>query len=130
MLEAIFEFLGEMLLELVAQVVVQMLAELGWSSMGAPFQRNSHPGLVALGYGLFGAIAGGVSLLVVPATMLHGGWRLLGLGLSPLAGGTLMVATAGMRAAPGVSVLRRERFVYGYLFALTLGLIRFWFARH
>lgn len=130
MLEAIFEFLGEILVEAVGQVLFEMLAELGWASLAAPFQRGGHPALVAIGYGLFGAIAGGVSLLLAPVSMLHGAWRLAALLVSPLSGGLLMVATAGWRAAPGVLVLRRSRFLHGCLFALSMGLVRFCFARH
>jgi hypothetical protein len=40
-----------------------------------------------------------------------------------------MCALGAWRARRGGVVLRIDRFAYGYLFALALALIRFWFAK-
>jgi len=39
-----------------------------------------------------------------------------------------MSAMGYWRARRGQAVLRIDRFAYGYLFALTFALVRFWFA--
>lgn len=59
MLEFIFEVVGEFLL----QVLGEALVELGFHSLGEPFRRPPNPWLASLGYPLFGAILGGLSLL-------------------------------------------------------------------
>ena len=48
---------------------------------------------------------------------------------TPLVIGFVMLLVGSWRAKHGLSVLRIERFAYGYLFALGLALIRFFFAK-
>ncbi len=124
MLELIFEVLGEFLL----QAVGEALFELGFHSLAEPFRRPPNPWLAALGYILFGAILGGLSLLVVPDHLVPEAWRIANLVLTPLAVGAMMVSMGAWRARRGQSALRIDRFAYGYLFALSLALIRFLFA--
>lgn len=124
MLEFLFEIVGEFLLQALAEV----LLELGWHSMAEPFRRPPNPWLAALGYAIFGAVFGGLSLLVVPHNLVPGPWRILNLVLTPLAVGGLMAWMGAWRARRGQPVLRIDRFAYGYLFALSLALVRFFFA--
>ncbi len=124
MLELIFEVLGELLL----QAIGEALIEIGFHSLGEPFRRPPNPWLAALGYTLFGAILGGLSLLILPNNLVPEAWRLANLVLTPLAVGGMMVAMGAWRARRGQPVLRIDRFAYGYLFALSLAFIRFFFA--
>jgi len=124
MLVALLELLGEFLL----QVVVEALVELGLHSLAEPFRRAPNPWLAALGYLLFGALLGGLSLLVFPANFVPGPWRIINLVVTPLAAGVLMALVGRWRANRGPDVLRIDRFTYGYLFALALALVRFSFA--
>jgi hypothetical protein len=66
MLEIVFEVVGEFLL----QVVGEALVELGFHALGEPFRRSPNPWLAALGYALFGAILGGLSLLAFPNNLV------------------------------------------------------------
>jgi hypothetical protein len=125
MLEFIVEILGEFLL----QALGEALMELGFHSLAKPFRKPPNPWLAALGYAIFGALAGGLSLLVLPAHLTPAGIpRLANLLLTPLAVGLCMGAMGAWRAKRGDSVLRIDRFSYGYLFALTMALVRFQFA--
>ena len=124
MLEAILELIGEFLL----QIAVEALVELGLHSLAEPFRRAPDPWLAALGYLLFGALLGGLSLLVFPANFVPGPWRIVNLAVTPLAAGLLMALVGKWRARRGQDVLRIDRFAYGYLFALALALVRFSFA--
>lgn len=124
MIEAIFEVLGEFLL----QVVGEALIELGFHSLAEPFQKPPNPWLAAIGYALFGSILGGLSLLAFPNNLVPEPWRLLNLVATPFAVGALMVAMGAWRARRGQPVLRIDRFAYGYLFALALALVRFFAA--
>lgn len=124
MLELVLEVLGEFLL----QVVGEAFLELGFHSLAEPFRKPPNPWLAALGYALFGAIFGGLSLLVFPANLVPPPWRLVNLVVTPLAVGGIMVLMGAWRAKRGQPVLRIDRFSYGYLFALSLAFIRFQFA--
>lgn len=124
MLAFIFELIGEFLL----QVFAEALVELGLHSIAEPFRREPNPWLAAIGYALFGALLGGLSLLVFPANFAPGAWRLVNLAFTPVAAGLTMCLIGRWRARRGEEVLRIDRFAYGYLFALSLGLVRYAFA--
>lgn len=124
MLEGILEALGEFFL----QALGEALVELGLHSLAAPFRRAPNPWLAAVGYVLFGAMLGGLSLLVFRNNLVPTHLRMANLFLTPLAVGSLMTAMGAWRARRGESLLRIDRFFYGYLFALTLALVRFHFA--
>lgn len=124
MLELLFELVGEFLL----QAIGEALVELGLHSVAEPFRRPPNPWLAALGYTIFGAVLGGLSLLAFPANLVPETWRVVNLVATPLAVGGIMAAIGAWRARRGESVLRIDRFAYGYLFALSLALVRFFFA--
>lgn len=121
-MELLVQILGEFLL----QVLVEALAELGLHSLAEPFRRPPNPWLASLGYALFGAIFGGLSLLLVAHHLTpEGPLRLVNLLLTPVAVGALMVGIGAVRARKGESLLRINRFFYGYLFALCFALVRY-----
>ncbi|MCL2657213.1 MAG: hypothetical protein FWD62_07270 [Betaproteobacteria bacterium] len=124
MLEALFELIGEFLL----QIVGEFLIELGFHSFAEPFRREPNPWLAGLGYALFGAILGGLSLLAFPRNFVPEAWRIANLIATPLVVGACMALIGKWRARRGDAVLRIDRFAYGYLFALALAAIRFLFA--
>ncbi|MCP5158958.1 MAG: hypothetical protein H6974_01065 [Gammaproteobacteria bacterium] len=122
MIEFLLELLGEFLL----QVLGEALVELGLHSLAEPFRRPPNPWLAALGYGLFGALIGGLSLLIIPHHLISAGFsRIVNLVLTPVAVGVCMACFGAWRARRGDRVLRIDRFSYGYLFALALALVRF-----
>lgn len=123
------EFLVELLLELVIQLFGELFVELGLRSVTAPFRKESSPWLAAAGYACFGAVLGGVSLLVFPHHMVANvQWRLVNLGVTPMAAGACMSLLGAWRANRGQDLIRIDRFSYGYLFALCFGLVRFFWA--
>ncbi len=125
MFELIFEVIGEFLL----QIAVEALAEMGLRSLREPFAKAPNPWLAAPGYLVFGAVAGGLSLLVFPSPLVGGGLRLANLLVTPVLAGLAMAWLGAWRVRRGQEVLRLDRFTYGYLFALALALVRFGFAR-
>ncbi len=125
MIEFIFEILGEFLL----QVIGEALLEFGFHSLAQPFKKAPNPWLAAIGYFLFGAIFGGISLWIVSSHFVtNETWRIVNLLVTPLAVGVVMSAMGAWRARRGQEVLRIDRFVYGYLFALAFALVRYRFA--
>ena len=126
MIEIIFQFLAELLL----QVFGEALIEMGFHAVAEPFRKPPRPWIAAIGYFLFGAIIGGLSLLLVASHMVNDkGLRVANLVLTPIAAGLCMGALGAWRARRGQTVLRLDRFSYGYLFALAFALVRFFFAR-
>ena len=122
------EFLLELLGEMLIQIVVEFLVELGIHSIGEPLRKPPNPWLAAIGYALFGAIVGGLSLLAFPHNLMPEAWRVANIVLTPLAAGLAMIAMGRWRARRGDTRLRIDRFGYGYLFALAMALVRYQFA--
>jgi hypothetical protein len=126
MIEFLIEIIGEILL----QLLLEGLAELGLHVIAAPFRKPPNPWLAAIGYAMFGAAAGGGSLLLFPSSFVTGDLaRILNLLVTPIAVGLLMCVMGAWRARRGQAVMRIDRFAYGYLFALSLALIRFGFTK-
>ena len=125
MLELLFEFFAEIFL----QIVVELLVEVGLHSTREPFRKPSNPWLAAIGYAIFGATAGGISLFVLPEPLVQGEtWRLVNLAVTPVLAGLAMAAVGAWRSRRGQQTLRLDRFSYGYLFALCMAAVRFYFA--
>jgi DNA-binding transcriptional LysR family regulator len=126
MIELLFEIVGEFLL----QAVMEALAELGLHSLGEPFRRPRNRWLAGLGYAIFGALAGGLTLWLLPDHLVRSEvLRKLNLLVTPLASGGIMCLMGAWRARRGDELLRIDRFAYGYVFALSLALVRYIFAQ-
>lgn len=125
MIEFLFELIGEFLI----QVVVEALVELGFHSL-EDARRPLNPWVAGIGYAIFGAIAGGITLWLLPDHLVRNELlRKLNLLVTPLAAGGMMCLMGAWRARRGDDVLRIDRFAYGYVFALSLALVRFVFAQ-
>ena len=124
MLEFIFQILGEFLL----QIAIEILVELGFHSIREPFRREVNPPVAITGYAILGAVLGGLSLLVLPHLLVPEQWRLLNLLFGPVLAGLVMVGVGAVRSRKGQSLLRIDRFAYGYIFALALAVVRFQFS--
>lgn len=79
MLELIVGFFGELLLQLVLEVV----AELGLRSVRESFRPQPNPLLALIGYLLLGLVTGGLSLLLAPRFLVAPDLRLPDLGPLP-----------------------------------------------
>jgi hypothetical protein len=121
---ALLQFLAEMVL----QIVAEAFAELGVRSMREPFRLPEplHPALAAIGYAIFGAMAGAISLWLFPSLFISAGWqRMLNLLLTPIAAGLAMGALGAWRRRRGEVLIRLDRFGYGFLFALAMAIVRY-----
>lgn len=121
----------ELLAELLLQLVFEVLGELGLRALREPFKpaHEVSPWVAGLGYAIFGAAAGACSLWLFPAPFLQSPWaRIVNLGVTPLAAGAAMSLMGAWRRRRGQDLLRLDRFSYGVLFALSMALVRFFFA--
>jgi hypothetical protein len=131
MLEALLQFIGELLLS----CLLEVLSDVGPDLIKAPFSRESHPVLAGLGWMLLGAIAGGLSLLGAPHNLLHGAWRIVNLVVTPLATAGLVhvfrrdaapAQHGGARTMPWVdTAITLKRPAYAFVFALAVAVVRF-----
>jgi hypothetical protein len=121
-------FLLQFLGELVVQTVFEGLAELGLHAFRRrrPEARPAHPIVAAVGYLILGAAAGGLSLLILPDSLVNGLYlRIANLVLTPLALAVIMGVIGAWRRRRDQSLVRLDTFGYAYLFALALALVRF-----
>jgi hypothetical protein len=119
--ELLFEFFGELLL----QVFAEFLFEIGLRGLAAPFRRKSNPYLATIGYVLFGAAAGALSLWAFPSLFIgsHAG-RVANAIVTPFIAGGCMAAIGAWRRRRDQELILLDRFAYGYLFALVMALVR------
>jgi hypothetical protein len=127
-MEFIFEVFFSFLFEFLLQIFGQLLIELGLRGLGESFVRGEerNPILAAIGYGLLGLILGGLSLLVFPEPFVrserfHG----INLIITPVLTGLAMSAIGRLRERQGKTTIRLDSFVYGFLFAFFMALVRF-----
>lgn len=120
----ILQFLGELLL----QAFFELIAELIGRSVKEPFRRPKpvNPWFAAFGYIIFGVAAGGLSLWLVPALFISSQWlRIANLILTPVVAGLLMDRLGAWREKKDQETIRLDTFSYGFLFALSMALVRF-----
>ncbi len=122
--EAILGFIVEILIPIVGEFAFDFLLR----SVGEPFvSRERRNAVVAgLGYFLIGLILGGLSLLIFPRSFVrsetfHG----INLLITPLVAGLVMGALGRWRERHGETILRLDSFVYGFVFAFAMALVRF-----
>ena len=122
----IFEFFGELLI----QFAFQSLFEIGAHA----FQRRSlsvpkhlsSPWVAAPTYLGIGIVFGIASLFVMPNSVIPSFFgRVAYLLLMPFASGAFMALMGAWRRKRGEELVRIDRFWYGFLFALGMGVVRF-----
>ena len=119
--EALFQFLGELLL----QIVVQLFVEWGFRSLADIFQRRTDPVLAVISLALWGFLAGGISLLLLPAFIHDPTLRIVNLIVTPVALGLVMMLVGKFRLKLGQNLIRLDQFGYAFVFAFAMALVRF-----
>lgn len=120
--ELLFQFFGELFL----QLVLEFFAEMGLRSLGQVLRKKPNRRLAIAGYTLWGALAGGISLLMFPHSAIHDpALRLANLAVTPILMGLAMMLLGKLRAARGQELMRLDQFGYGFLFAFTMALVRY-----
>lgn len=121
-------FLLQFLAELVLQIMFGAIAAVIGHSIKEPFRPSQppRPWLAAIGYGIFGAIAGGLSLWMFPDHFIEKGWlRWVNLLVVPLGTGAALSAIGAWRRHRDMRVIKLDFFGYGYCFALGMTVVRF-----
>ncbi len=103
------------------------MAEIGLRSLTEPFKRSKPINPIWAGFGhlIYGAIAGGLSLLLPKIVIVPWWLRVLNMLITPLACGFIMAKIGQIRDRRGYRTMRLDTFMYGYLFALSMAVVRF-----
>jgi len=81
-----------------------------------------------MGYTLFGAIVGGLSLLVFPDLLLDDkSHSIANIIITPILGGLMMMSIGLIKRRKHKMIIRLDSFLYGYIFALMMALVRYVF---
>jgi hypothetical protein len=122
--EVIFEALFEFALEAAFDLIFRAIAEV------FEISELNNPLLACLGYLLFGAATGGLSLLLYPHPLFHPS-RVHGISLlvSPILTGLAMWQVGSLLRTKNKKVIRIESFWYGFTFAAGMALARFYFTK-
>ena len=126
------EILFELVVQFVVEVIVQGGFELGFRGLVEPFRKDRRPnvwlGLIA--YTCMGAISGVISIWLIPMHVIkHPILQYAHLAVTPIALGFAFEWLGRRRESKGKPKMLVDRFSYGFVFALTMGLIRFWLAQ-
>lgn len=122
LVELIVQFVGEVLL----QIVFQVLAELGLRGLRRVTVEIVNPWVAVLFYVLLGAGLGWLSVQILPSLLLASRTaQLANLVVTPILAGLSMVALGAWRRRREQTLIRLDGFAYGYLFALSMAVIRY-----
>ena len=127
-MEIIFEFIFQVVGEILLQSVAQVLFELGFYGLAETFKRKKgrNPFLATVGYLLWGGIIGALTLLIFPSLMIKNNvFRIVNLIFTPIVAGIVMSTIGSWRKKRGQDLLRIDSFIYGGLFAFGLAIVRF-----
>ncbi|MCA9217944.1 MAG: hypothetical protein KDB27_32965 [Planctomycetales bacterium] len=126
------EFIFELLVQFLGELLVQLLMELGFRAIAEPFRtdRPANVFLALAGYILMGLIGGQISLWLMPEHFIDSqALRRVNLVVTPILLGFVFEVVGKYRQNHGKEKRLLDRFSYGFSFALTMGLIRYAFAR-
>ena len=120
--EIVLQFLGEVLL----QLLFEALAELGLHGLGDTLKKPRNMALSTVGFLLWGAIAGAISLLILPKSPISDlTLRRINILATPLAAGALMMLIGRQRDKRGQTLVKLDRFGYAFAFALAMAIVRY-----
>ena len=125
-----FEFLIQLVFEGLLQFGGELLFELGARGLGETIasREERNPILAGLGYAMLGLIAGGLSLFIFPEPIVRSE-RFHGINVlvAPAMAGLGMAGLGWLLERSGKRRLRIDSFAYGFIFALPMSLVRFYF---
>ena len=125
-MEFVFEIVLQILGEILVQIGFEFLAELGFHSLEDTFKKPKNPVLSTIGFVLWGAMAGGISLLIFPKSLVSNpAFREINLFLTPLAVAGVMMLVGRARDKRGQILVKLDRFGYAFVFAFAMASVRY-----
>ena len=130
--KTMIELIITLLFEFMVQILGEVLFEMGLHSLANIFskKRASNPAMAMVGYMLFGMLLGALSVWLLPLHFVIDPFlQKLNLLITPVLSGLIMSLIGYLRLKNGQSVLRLDKFSYGFLFALAFALTRYYWAK-
>lgn len=116
----------ELIFEILLEVFVEGLFELGLYSVQATRNKERNPVLAFVGYVIVGIICGFISLLIFKDYFITSkNLMIINLFLSPLIAGGLFVLLDRYRTKKGSEEVQLGKFLYGFIFAFMIALVRY-----
>jgi hypothetical protein len=129
-MEALFEILFQFLGEFLLQFLFEAFTEIGLDWFDRSEANAPRPLLWALGFLLLGTLAGGISLLIRPHSMITTpSLRIVNVIGTPVLVSASMLVIGNWRAARGRATVELDRFSNAFCFAFAMALVRFAYAR-
>jgi hypothetical protein len=129
-MEALFEILFQFLGEFLLQLLFEILTDIGFDWFDKTAKNTPRPVLWALGFLLLGTLAGGISLLILPHSMISTpSLRVINVVGTPVLVSACMLVIGNWRAAKGREPVKLDRFANAFCFAFAMALVRFAYAR-
>ena len=116
------------LTELILQVIVQLLIELGFHSIGETLldKKDRNPLIAFIGYLFLGVLIGGISVGFFPELMIDSpSLALANLVITPILIGLMMSTIGSFLNKRAKRRLRLETFSYGFVFAFSVAMVRY-----
>ena len=133
-MEVIFDILFTFFFEIFIQLFGELLIEMGIRAIFDPpsatteRREKQSPWLAGLGYILLGLMVGAISVKVLPQGVFHSReLRFANLLVTPLVAGLVMALIGRWRRRHEQPTIGLESFFYGYLFALSMASMRYFF---
>ena len=127
MIDLIFFFIGEFLGQLIAELAVELSFRRVLKALG--IKKLPHPILSALGYICLAVLMAGISLSIYRDHLIRNNTlQIINLSLTPLLAGFLMAMNRRRLEGKDLNPIRLDSFWYGYLFALTFAMTRYFYA--
>ena len=125
-MEFIFEIALQFLGEILLQVIFEFLAETGVHSLADTLKRPKNAVLSTIGFILWGAMAGGISLFILPHSPISNPLlRKCNVLVTPLVAGIFMMMIGRQRDKRGQTLVRLDRFSYAFAFAFAMAIVRY-----
>jgi hypothetical protein len=121
---------GEALINLTMRTLSNLFGGIFWpETVEGKTHYKVHPIAALIGYFCIGALAGWISLLLIPEALItsHTG-RIANLIVMPLAGGAFMELWGRLLKKKEMKTMRLDSFMYGAFLSLGSVLLRFFFA--
>ena len=129
-----FPVLSELIVAIVSELICEFFSRfiintLFWQNTVKLSERKPiRPWQAILGYFVLGSLVGGVSLLILPFHFIKLPWlAIASLIMIPILAGFSMMAFGAIRRKIGNEIILLNTFSYGFCFALTIALVRFFF---
>ena len=130
----LFEFAGELILQLIFEIICEFINRgfintMYWENVLKKREyKPIHPIIATFWYLFFGAVAGGLSIFLLPNLLIKIYWlSIANILFTPIIAGCCMLSLGFFRSKRGNEKILLNTFFYGFCFALAMALVRFFF---